>query len=92
MKLAAGVLAAICLVLAAAPSEARGFNRKGRKLPKPIDYPIVRKKVREDHKSGKRAGQHPEQYLRPGWGRQTRQIFEIPPSHFGQHFFYDRYE
>jgi hypothetical protein len=91
MKLAAGVLAAICLLLAVPPSEARGF-KKGRRLPKPIDYPIVRKKAREDHKIGKRAGQHPEQYLRWGWGRQKRQVFEVPPPHFGQHFFYDRYE
>jgi hypothetical protein len=90
MKLAAGVLVAICLLWAAPPSEA-GFNKKGRKLPKPIDYPIVRKKQREDHKVLKRGGQHPAQYARWGWGRQKRQLYEVPPSHFGQHFFYDRY-
>jgi hypothetical protein len=91
MKLVAGALAAVCLMLAAPPSEARGF-KKGRRLPRPIDYPIVRKNTREDHKTLKRGGYHPLQNTSWTWGRLKRQTYDIPPSHFGLHVFYDRYE
>jgi hypothetical protein len=48
---------------------AEGAWGDGRKLPKPIDSPIVRHKVREDHKPGKRQrhppGPSPYAYVAP---------------------------
>jgi hypothetical protein len=41
-----------------------------RKLPRPVDSPIVRPKVQEHHKAGKRRGRHNEAYYRPGWGEE----------------------
>lgn len=35
-----------------------------RRLPKPIDSPIVRPKVKDGHKPGKRGGRHPENSVR----------------------------
>ena len=56
----------VLLLLGSAGAEASLFNRS--KLPKPIDHPIVRPKVREDHKVGKCAGRHPSEFIRPDWG------------------------
>jgi hypothetical protein len=76
MKLLGAALAVLLLTVATAEA--------GDKLPKPIDHPIVRPKVREDHKAGKRAGRHPSQYVHPTWGANwdqilnTRQHHEIP--------------
>ena len=69
MKLAAAGIA--LLLLASAGAEAGIFSSGSReKLPKPIDHPIVRPKVREDHKVGKKAGRHPAQYIHPTWGNE----------------------
>ena len=51
MKLALTVFA-VALALAASSVEAANFGRG--KFPKPIDSPIVRKKVNEGHKPGTR--------------------------------------
>ena len=79
--LAAGVV----LLLAAAPAaDAFPFFHRARstdKLPKPIDSPIVRPKIREDHKVGKRAGRHPAQLQRQQWGAEWKQILTIKPHH-----------
>ena len=56
MKLLAAGIA--LFLLSSAGAEAGLFSSKS-KLPKPIDSPIVRPKVRDDHKAGKRAGKHP---------------------------------
>ncbi len=65
MKLLAAGIA--LLLLSSAGAEAGLFGSRD-KLPKPIDHPIVRPKVREDHKVGKKAGRHPSQYVRPTYG------------------------
>jgi len=51
------------------------------KLPKPIDSPIVRPKLREDHKVGKRVGRHPSQYQRPGWGAEWKETLSLKRPH-----------
>ena len=51
MKLGLTVFA-VALALAASSVEAANFGRG--KFPKPIDSPIVRKKVKESHKTGTR--------------------------------------
>jgi hypothetical protein len=54
MKVAAAVI--VTLLLGAGASEAAWWPKK--KLPKPIDYPIVRAKVKETHKAGNKS-KHP---------------------------------
>jgi hypothetical protein len=54
MKAAAAVL--VTLLLGAGAAEAGWWPTK--RLPKPIDYPIVRPKVKETHKQGNKA-KHP---------------------------------
>ena len=44
-------------------------------FPKPIDSPVVRPKLRDDHKQGKRAGRHPELYARSEYGKEWSKIF-----------------
>ena len=72
MKLVAAAGLALVL-LGSAGAEAgifSGIFSSGNKdkLPKPIDHPIVRPKVQETHKAGKRAGRHPSEFVRPAWG------------------------
>lgn len=55
MKVVAAVV--VTLLLGASASEAATWWPK-KKLPKPIDYPVVRSKVKENHKPGNRA-KHP---------------------------------
>jgi len=77
--LAAGI---VLLLLGSAGAEAGIFSRKNdNKLPKPIDHPIVRPKVREDHKVGKRAGRHPSELIRPQWGAEWHQILDLKRPH-----------
>jgi hypothetical protein len=52
------VAVALLLALGATSAQAdRWVPRK--KLPKPIDYPVIRKNVKEDHKPGKRQNHPP---------------------------------
>jgi hypothetical protein len=55
MKAFAAVL--VTLLLGAGAAEAGWVPTK--KLPKPIDYPVVRPKLKETHKQGKRANHPP---------------------------------
>lgn len=79
------LIAGVVLVLAASTgAEAFPFFHRARstdKLPKPIDSPIVRPKVREDHKVGKRAGRHPSQFQRPEWGAQWKETLSLKRPH-----------
>lgn len=91
MKIAAGSMAlALGLMLFGPAGLEAAWGRKGKKLPKPIDYPVVRKGVPEYHKPGKRSGKHPSQYQRYGWGTRRHQVLGRRPVHFG-HYLYDRY-
>jgi hypothetical protein len=54
MKVVAAVL--VTLLLGAGASEAAWWPKK--RLPKPIDYPVVRAKVKEGHKAGNKS-KHP---------------------------------
>ena len=62
MRLITGSCLALTLFLGASGVEAGWFGSK--RLPKPIDFPIVRHKVQESHKGGKRGGRHPKDYVR----------------------------
>jgi hypothetical protein len=73
MKLLA--LGIALLLLGSTVSEAKP------KLPKPIDSPVVRPKVREDHKVGKRAGKHPERFTRSTYGNEWNKIFNLKHRH-----------
>ena len=64
MRILIGVT--LSLVLAASGADAAIFGlfgkHKGRRcLPRAIDSPIVRPKVKDRHKEGKRGGDHPKQ-------------------------------
>ena len=76
------LVAGIVLLLAASTAaQAFPFKRKSDRMPKPIDSPIVRPKIREDHKVGKRAGRHPAQFQQPTWGNEWKTILSIKPHH-----------
>ena len=67
MRILIGVT--LSLVLAASGADAAIFGlfgkHKGRRcLPRAIDSPIVRPKVKDRHKEGKRGGDHPKQCYR----------------------------
>jgi hypothetical protein len=69
MKRIAGFLALALLAVPAVEAKV--------KLPKPIDSPIVRPKIREDHKPGKRTGNHPSRYERVEWGNEWDRIYNM---------------
>jgi hypothetical protein len=90
MKVFAGLLVVALLAIPGAEAgvfglfghKEKGYDASGKKLPKPIDSPIVRPKVREDHKVGKRAGAHPARFSRPEWGAEWDVIFQNKPKQF----------
>jgi hypothetical protein len=59
MKVLIGCLTLFALVASAAPSDALSLFKKRRCLPRAIDSPIIRPKVKEYHKPGKHQ-QHPK--------------------------------
>jgi hypothetical protein len=59
MKAVAAVL--VTLLLSAGAAEAAWYPRK--KLPRPIDSPVVRPKLKETHKQGNKA-KHPPSHVR----------------------------
>lgn len=65
------VALALLLALGASTAQADRWVPR-RKLPKPIDFPIVRKKVREDHKPGKHQSHPPGPYASLSAGAATR--------------------
>jgi hypothetical protein len=88
MKLLTG-----CLVLAllgattgadAWPSWPWSRNRKPR-LPKPIDFPIVRPRAQAE--KAKRQ-QHPSKYERPEWGQEWDRTLDIKRPKEGNHSLY----
>jgi hypothetical protein len=54
-----GIAAALLLVFGASAAEADRWV-SGKQLPKPVDYPVVRKKVQEGHKPGKKQHHPPD--------------------------------
>ena len=76
MKLVAAGIALLLLGSASADAGifSKIFSRRG-DFPKPIDYPIVRPNLREDHKAGKRAGRHPEAFARSDYGNEWKKFF-----------------
>jgi hypothetical protein len=71
------VAAGIALVLLGSASAESGifdiFKRRGG-LPKPIDSPIVRPKMRDDHKANRRVGRHPAAYARSDYGAEWKKF------------------
>jgi hypothetical protein len=55
----ASIAAALLLVFGASAAEADRWV-SSKPLPKPVDYPIVRKKVQEGHKQGKKQHHPPD--------------------------------
>ena len=76
MRLLGGSLAIAALLLGGSGAEAGLFGKKD-KLPKPIDSPVLRPKLKESHKINK--SRHPERYQKEGWGADTQQrMFNYP--------------
>ncbi|HET7747643.1 MAG TPA: hypothetical protein VFM29_10110 [Vicinamibacteria bacterium] len=81
--------AAVVLVLAVGAADADALSwpwkRKSssssrKKLPTPIDSPIVRPKSPEHHKPGNRA-RHQSKYDRPEWGAQWEKTLNLKNPH-----------
>jgi hypothetical protein len=82
MKLVVAGIALLLLGSASAESGIFSGIFKGKNsLPKPIDSPIVRPKAREDHKAGKRNGQHPSAFNRSEYGAEWDKIFNTRRPH-----------
>lgn len=60
MRLITGGIVAVALLLGTSGLEAGWFS--GKKLPKPIDFPVVRAKVKESHKPGNKQ-KHPRGHV-----------------------------
>ena len=74
MKLVAVGIALLLLGSASADAGIFGKFRRKNDLPKPIDSPIVRPKMRDDHKAGRRNGKHPEAFHRSEYGNEWKKI------------------
>ena len=81
MKLLAAGIALLLLSSAGAEAGLFGSSKSKPKLPKPIDSPVVRPKVQDAHKAGKRAGQHPDRFLRPDYGAVWGQTLNLRHQH-----------
>ena len=77
MKLVAVGIALLLLGSASVDAGVFGIFKRKTDFPKPIDSPIVRPKFRDDHKQGKRAGRHPEQFARSEYGKEWGKIFAV---------------
>lgn len=76
MKLVAAGIALLLLGSASADAGIFGIFQGKSEFPKPIDSPIVRPKLRDDHKQGmKRVGRHPESTYRSEYGNEWKKIF-----------------
>jgi hypothetical protein len=76
--------------LGASSAEAWPWSRKGRsrdKLPKPIDYPIIRPKADDSHKIGSK-GRHPSRYQRHEWGSEMGRFMKRPQHSKGVPYLY----
>lgn len=73
----------VLLFLLAGPGVEAGLFGGGG-LPKPVDHPIVRPKVKEYHKVGNHA-RHRDKYGHPGWGGLWKQIFRARPLRIGHY-------
>ena len=74
MKLVAAGLALVLLGSASAESGIFDMFKRRGGLPKPIDSPIVRPKLRDDHKESKRVGRHPAAYARSDYGAEWKKF------------------
>jgi hypothetical protein len=75
MKLVAAGIVLLLLGSSSVDAGVFGIFKRKTDFPKPIDSPIVRPKLRDDHKQGKRAGNHPELYARSEYGKEWSKIF-----------------
>ena len=81
MKLLAAGIAVLLLTSAGAEAGLFGSSKSKPKLPKPIDSPVVRPKVQDAHKAGKRVGRHSDRFLRPDWGAAWHQTLDLKRHH-----------
>lgn len=79
-------LTAIALVLSlAAPGAVLAWPGGEKKLPQAIDSPVVRPRVRDDHKVGLRGGRHPSRLGNAQWGRNNKWLMghhSRPMAHY----------
>ena len=84
MKVLIGGVVIIAL-LGASSAGAWPWSNKGKhreKLPRPIDYPIVRPKADDSHKH-RIARMHPAQYQRAEWGSEMGRFTHAQPKTLG---------
>jgi hypothetical protein len=75
MKLVAAGIALLLLGSASVDAGVFGIFKRKDSFPKPIDSPIVRPKLSDDHKQGKRIGRHPSAFYRSEYGNEWNKIF-----------------
>jgi hypothetical protein len=58
------------------PAQAGWLGGGGKKLPKPIDSPIVRPKLKEDHKVAPHIRSERDKYNSPTWGANWKRLMK----------------
>jgi hypothetical protein len=69
------LLLVAALGLPAASVQAGWFGGGGPKLPKAIDTPILRPKVKDGHKVAPHVRNQPDKYNNPNWGANWKRLF-----------------
>jgi len=86
MKLVTGCLM-LAVLLGATSADAWPWSRRARKLPRPIDSPIIRPKLKEHHKAGKQL-HHRSRVEHHGWGREEK-VLRSAPVHAKNHSLFE---
>jgi hypothetical protein len=84
MRIAVGASVLGLALLGASTADA-GWFKSGDKLPRAIDSPIVRPKLKETHKVWHHLRSRLKQDA-PGWGAQWNQIFRLPETQPTGHY------
>lgn len=81
MKLLTGCLV-LAILGATTGADAWPWSRRKPRLPKPIDSPVVRPKLKAEKATRQ---QHPSKYQRPEWGAEWERIFSLKGAREGNH-------
>jgi hypothetical protein len=71
------LLAVALMAFSGASVQAGWFGGGNSKLPKAIDTPILRPKVKDGHKVAPHVRKQPDKYNRPSWGANWDRLYRV---------------